>query len=83
MSIRTRVLLFAGVALCLVGAIGAVLFLNASRVQMLRKRLATVDAQRGIYSQMHQGAWSYLERLLLARRAGQDTRAVLQEHDQQ
>jgi two-component system NtrC family sensor kinase len=81
MSIRTRVLLFAGMALCLVGAIGALLFLNASRVQLLRQRLASVDAQRAIYTQMHQGAWSYLERLLLARRAGQDTRVLHQEHD--
>jgi signal transduction histidine kinase len=82
MSIRTRVLLFAGVALCLVGAIGAVLFLNASRVQTLQRRMAAVDAQRAIYAQMHQGAWSYLERLLLARRAGQDTRVLHQEHEQ-
>ncbi len=83
MSIRTRVLLFAGVALCLVGAMGAALFLDASRVQLLRERLASVDAQRNIYAQMHQGAWSYLERLLLARRAGQDTRVLHQEHEQQ
>jgi signal transduction histidine kinase len=82
MSIRTRVLLFAAVALGLVGAMGSVLFLNAAQARELRQRLASVDAQRAIYGQLHQGAWNYLERLLLARRAGQDTRALLQDHEQ-
>jgi signal transduction histidine kinase/HAMP domain-containing protein len=80
MSIRTRVLLFAGVALGLVAAIGAVLFLNASQAQKLRHRLSSMDAHRAIYTQTHQNSWGYLERLLHARRAGQDTRGLLEEH---
>jgi two-component system NtrC family sensor kinase len=80
MSIRTRVLLFAGVALGLVVAIGAVLFLNAAQAQTLRQRLASMDTRRAVYAQTHQNAWNYLERLLHARRAGQDTRVLLLEH---
>jgi signal transduction histidine kinase/HAMP domain-containing protein len=80
MSIRTRVLLFAGVALGLVGAIGGVLFLHASRAQNLRQRLALMNEQRALYTQTHQSSWGYLERLLHARRAGQDTRVLLEEH---
>ncbi len=82
MSIRTKILLFVGVALCLVGSWGAMLHQSTSRARVLCARLASLDAQLGIYDGMRQQAWHYLRQLLQASRMGQDTRQLLREQEQ-
>jgi signal transduction histidine kinase len=83
MSIRTKVLLFAGVALGLTAAAGAVLYLSASRAQELRRELMAVDQQLDVYASMNLQAWNYLTRLLQAGRLGRDSRELLREYEQQ
>jgi two-component system, NtrC family, sensor kinase len=81
MTIRTKVLLFAGVALILVITGGALLLQSASRAQVLRLQLASIERQLGVYAEMPQQAWQYLGRLLAARQDGTDTQSVLQAHE--
>jgi len=81
MSIRAKVLLFAGVTLSLVTAEGAVLYLNASRTEELRLRLAVIDQQLGVYAGMQPQAWSYLGRLLQAGRLGRNSRELLRDYE--
>ncbi|WP_224243084.1 sensor histidine kinase [Hyalangium gracile] len=80
MSIRTKVLLFAGVALALVAILGAVLSRGAARAEELRLRLETLDRQLDVYAEMRHQAWSYLGHLLQASRVGHDTRSVLRDY---
>ncbi|MDY7228952.1 sensor histidine kinase [Hyalangium rubrum] len=75
-------MLFAGVALGLVVAIGAALYQSSSEAQTLRQRLRATGQRLSLYAEMSHSSWSYLERLLVARRAKQDTRQLLQEHEQ-
>ncbi|KFE71387.1 sensor histidine kinase [Hyalangium minutum] len=82
MSIRTKVLLFAGVAFGLVAAAGIVLHRNASSAQELRARIAVVDQQLRLYSGMQPQAWNYLAHLLQAGRLGMDSRALLRDYEQ-
>jgi two-component system NtrC family sensor kinase len=82
MSIRSKVLLFAGVALGLVAVAGAVLYRNASQAQELRLRLVAVDQQLSVYAGMPPQAWRYLGQLLQAGRLGRDSRELLQEYEQ-
>jgi len=82
MSIRSKVLLFAGVTLGLVTAAGAVLSLNASRTEELQRRLAVIDQQLAVYADMQPQAWSYLGHLLQAGRLGMDSRRLLRDHEQ-
>jgi signal transduction histidine kinase/HAMP domain-containing protein len=82
MSIRTKVLLFAGVALSLVAAAGTVLYRNASRAQELRARLAVIDQQLGVYAGMQPQAWRYLGHLLQAERLGVEPRTLLRDYEQ-
>ena len=83
MSIRTKVLLFAGVALGLAAAAGAVLYLSASRAQELRRELVIVDRQLGVYASMPQEAWNYLTHMLQAGQLGRDAREYYREYEQQ
>ncbi len=83
MSIRSKVLLFAGVALGLTAAAGAVLYVSASRGQELRRELVIVNRQLGIYANMPQEAWNYLTHMLQARRLGRDSREYFREYEQQ
>jgi two-component system NtrC family sensor kinase len=83
MSIRTKVLLFAGVALGFAAAAGAVLYLSASRAQELRRELVIVDHQLGVYASMPQEAWNYLTHMLQARLLGRDSREYYREYEQQ
>ncbi|MFL5350388.1 MAG: ATP-binding protein [Hyalangium sp.] len=82
MSIRTKVLLFAGVALGLVAASGTVLHQSASRAEELRAQLVALDKQLALYSELQHQAWLYLGRLLQAGHLGNDTRGLLREHEQ-
>ena len=81
MSIRTKVRLFAGVALGLAAAAGAVLYLSASRAQELRRELAIVDRQLVVYARMPQDAWDYLTRMLQSKRLGRDSREFFREYE--
>ena len=82
MSIRTKVLVFVGVALGLVSSAGAGLYQSASRAQELRLQLAAVDSQLDVYAALRQQAWRYLGHLLQAGRVGNDSRLLLHEHEQ-
>ena len=82
MTMRAKVLLFAAVAIGLVAVMGGGILRNSSRGQWLRPRLASLHEQLGIYSQMHHGTWTYLERLMKAQREGRDPGALLREHEQ-
>jgi signal transduction histidine kinase len=82
MSIRTKVLLFAGVALGLAAAAGAVLYLSAARAEELRSELVIVDQQLGVYARMPQEAWNYLTHMLQAKRVGRDSREFFREYEQ-
>ncbi|MBN1207280.1 MAG: HAMP domain-containing protein [Myxococcaceae bacterium] len=82
MSIRTRILLFVGVALGLVAAMGGVLFQSASRARELRARISALDQQLGLFAGMQSRAWTYLGRMLQAGRLGTETRELLREHEQ-
>ncbi len=81
MTIRSRVLLFMGVVLGISAAVGTAVFWNASQARSLSFQWATMDSQRDLHARMERQAWSFLERLLVARRAGQDTQALLTEHE--
>ncbi len=80
MTMRAKVLLFAAVAIGLVAVMGAGILRNSSHGQWLRPRLASLHEQLGIYTRMHQGTWTYLERLMKAQREGRDAEALLREH---
>jgi signal transduction histidine kinase len=82
MSIRTKVLLFAGVALGLAAATGAVLYLSGARAEELRSELVIVDKQLGVYARMPQEAWNYLTHMLQAKRVGRDSREFFREYEQ-
>jgi signal transduction histidine kinase len=82
MSIRTKVLLFAGVALGLAAAAGAVLYQSAARAEELRGELVIVDQQLGVYARMPQEAWNYLTHMLQAKRVGRDSREFFREYEQ-
>jgi signal transduction histidine kinase/HAMP domain-containing protein len=82
MSIRTKVLLFAGVALGLAAAAGAVLYQSAVRAEELRSELVIVDQQLGVYARMPQEAWNYLTHMLQAKRVGRDSREFFREYEQ-
>ncbi|MDY7230169.1 sensor histidine kinase [Hyalangium rubrum] len=81
MTMRAKVLLFAAVAVGLMGAMGGALFQGAFRGQWLRVRLASVHQQLGLYDQMYHRAWDFLERLRQASSEGQDTRGLRVEYE--
>ncbi|WP_304608627.1 sensor histidine kinase [Hyalangium versicolor] len=82
MSIRTQVLLLAGVALGLVTALGVVLSQSAAQATELRSRVTTLEQQLDLYSELHHQAWDYLRQLFQASRLKTDTRGLLREYEQ-
>ncbi|HLL04714.1 MAG TPA: ATP-binding protein [Myxococcaceae bacterium] len=82
MTIRTKVFLFAVVALGLVGVMGVELHQGSSRGYQFRTQVVATYEQLGLYGQMHEGAWAYLQALLSARREGRDTQSLRSEYGQ-
>ena len=82
MTIRTKVFLFAVVALGLVGVMGVELHQGSSRGYQFRTQVVATYEQLGLYGQMHEGAWAYLQALLSARREGRDTQPLRSQYGQ-
>ena len=82
MTIRSKVLLFAIVALGLVGVLGVEIHKGGARGFMYRLHMVATHDQVSLYGQMHEDAWAYVNDLLRARREGRDTQGVLREYGQ-
>ncbi len=80
MTIRFKVLLFAAVAVGLVGLIGATLFHHSTRGRRSMELVLGTHDQTESYNQLFEGAVLYRHALLRAHEAGGDLGAVLQEH---
>ncbi|HEX8702617.1 MAG TPA: ATP-binding protein [Myxococcaceae bacterium] len=81
MTMRSKVLLFAAVAIGLMAAMGGAFFQGAMRGQSLRLRLTSVHRQIGLYGALNALVWSSLEQLMRAQREGRDVGPVLREHE--
>jgi len=81
MTMRSKVLLFAAVAIALMAAMGGAFLQSAMRGQSLRLRLASVHQQSGLYNELHTRAWASVEQLRRAQREGGDPRRVPREHE--
>jgi two-component system NtrC family sensor kinase len=81
MTMRSKVLLFAAVAIGLMAAMGGAFFQSAMRGQSLRLRLASVHRQIGLYNELNVRVSDSLEHLAAARREGKDPLRELREHE--
>jgi len=81
MTMRSKVLLFAAVAIALMAAMGGAFLQSAMRGQSLRLRLASVHQQSGLYTELHARAWASVEQLRRAQRQGGDLQRVPREHE--
>jgi signal transduction histidine kinase/HAMP domain-containing protein len=81
MTVRFRVLLFAGVAVALVALVGLCLFVLATRGRMSMENMLAIHQQALIYSRLSDDAQKYVHALLHAYESGQDTRPVLQHRE--
>ncbi|WP_152621831.1 sensor histidine kinase [Archangium violaceum] len=78
MTLRSRVLLFAAVAVGLVALVGGVLFVTASRGERGLAQMLAIQSQTEIYGRMTDESFGYLSTLLHTRETGGDTQAVLE-----
>jgi len=78
MTVRSKILLFAGVAVGLVGLVGMTLFLLASRSQRSMENTLAIHEQEELYGRLSSDAQGYVHALLHAYETGKDTRPVLQ-----
>jgi C4-dicarboxylate-specific signal transduction histidine kinase len=81
MTVRFRVLLFAGVAVALVALVGLSLFLLAKRGRLSMENMLAIHQQVLIYGRLSDDAQKYVHDLLHAYESGQDTRPVLQRRE--
>jgi signal transduction histidine kinase len=61
---------------------GVELHQGSSRGYQFRTQVVATYEQLGLYGQMHEGAWAYLQALLSARREGRDTQSLRSEYAQ-
>ncbi len=80
MTLRSKVLLFAVVAIGLVFAMGVELFNGTRRGMASRHHLSVIQDQIDLYGQMRTSAWPFLDALRHARREANITR-ILREQD--
>jgi signal transduction histidine kinase len=78
MTVRFKILLFAGVAVGLVGLVGMTLFILASRGQRSMENTLAIHEQGELYSRLSSDSQKYVHALLHAYETGKDTRPVLQ-----
>ncbi|HYO70423.1 MAG TPA: HAMP domain-containing protein, partial [Archangium sp.] len=81
MTVRFRVLLFAGVAVTLVALVGLSLFALATRGRWSMENMLGIHQQALIYSRLADDAQKYVHALLHAYESGQDTRPVLRSRE--
>jgi C4-dicarboxylate-specific signal transduction histidine kinase len=80
MTMRSKVLLFAAVAIGLVFVMGVELFNGTRRGMLSRQHLSLIQEQIDLYGRMRTSAWPFLDALRHARREGGITR-ILHEQD--
>jgi signal transduction histidine kinase len=78
MTVRLKILLFASVAVGLVGVVGMSLFILARRSQGSMENTLAIHEQEALYSRLSGDSQKYMHALLHAYETGQDTRPVLQ-----
>jgi signal transduction histidine kinase len=78
MTVRSKILLFAGVAVGLVGLVGMTLFILASRGQRSMQNTLAIHEQGELYGRLSSDSQRYVHALLHAYETGKDTRPVLQ-----
>jgi signal transduction histidine kinase/HAMP domain-containing protein len=81
MTVRFKVLLFAAVAVGLVGLIGGRLFYHSTQGRLSMELVLRTQEKAEGYSQLFEGAVLYQHALLHAYEVGGDMRAVLQEYE--
>ncbi|MCY1073320.1 sensor histidine kinase [Archangium lansingense] len=81
MTLRSRVLLFASVAVGCVALAGGALYLLATRGQQGLVQILAIQAQMEIYGRMTDDSFGYLHTLLHTNETGGDTQAVLEEQE--
>jgi len=81
MTLRSRVLLFAAVAVGCVALVGAALFLLADRGEEGLGQMLAIQGQMETYGRMTDDSFGYLHTLLHEREMGGDTQAVLEEQE--
>jgi signal transduction histidine kinase len=78
MTLRSRVLLFAAVAVGCVALVGGALVMLASRGQQGLRQMLAIQAQMELYGRMTDDAFGYLHSLMHTSETGGDTQAVLE-----
>ncbi|HYO65019.1 MAG TPA: hypothetical protein VEU33_02955, partial [Archangium sp.] len=78
MTLRSRVLLFAAVAVGLVALVGGVLFVMAGQGERGLTQMLAIQSQTELYGRMTDESFGYLPTLLNARKTGGDTQGVLE-----
>ncbi len=83
MSVSTKVLLFAAVAMGAVGVLSGASTYGARTGQRIREQVVASQEQIIILARLDDGVWLFLNALSRARESGQDTAIVLREHQLQ
>ncbi len=81
MTMRSKVLLFAAVAIGLMAAMGGTFFQSSMRGQSLRMRLTATHRQIGLHTELNTQVWASLEQLMRAQRESWDPEQVLRGHE--
>ncbi|MFY0526691.1 ATP-binding protein [Archangium gephyra] len=81
MTLRSRVLLFAAVAVGCVALVGAALFVVAHRGEEGLGQMLAIQGQMETYGRMTDDSFGYLHTLLHESETGGDTQAVLEEQE--
>jgi two-component system, NtrC family, sensor kinase len=83
MSVSTRILLFAAVAIGVICVLAASLTVGARMGGQIREQVVSSQEQLEILGRLDDGVWPFLNALSRARQQGQDTAAVLREQQVQ
>jgi len=79
MSVSTRILLFAAVAIGVICILSAALSFGARKGGQIREQVVASQEQLEILGRLDDGVWPFLNALSRARQEGQDTALVLRE----
>ena len=83
MSVSTRILLFAAVAIGVICILASAVTYGARRGAQIREQVVASQEQLEILGRLDDGVWPFLNALSRARQAGQDTALVLREQQAQ
>jgi signal transduction histidine kinase len=79
MSVSTKILLFAAVAIAAICVLSVAVTFGAQRGAWIREQVVSSQEQLEILGRLDDGVWPFLNALSRARQAGQDTASVLRE----